>query len=149
MTSRSLFVLLIGLASCAEPSNATVKKCVDECDAASDCPGGTGDCLDVCESEYLEAERIQCVPEYQGIVDCLAASNALCDPAACATELSTYTICLGAYCGTERSTFRICFAKPEGLGGAGGGETCTEAKDTICPAPPGGGTGGGGVGGGG
>jgi hypothetical protein len=137
MTSRHAFLALLALASCAEPSNATVKKCVDECDSSSDCPGGTGDCLDVCESEYANAEQVQCVPEYTAIVDCLAKETAACDPSACSIELSTYTICFGEYCGSDRSTFQGCL-------GAGG---CTPQKDPICPAPPTG-SGGGGVGGG-
>lgn len=135
--SRWVFFTVVALASCAEPSNATVKKCVDECDASSDCPGGTGDCLDVCESEYEEATAIDCVPQYQALVDCLGKTTSACDPGACATEVSTYTICFGEYCGSDKSTFEGCL-------GAGG---CTPTKDPICPPPPTG-SGGGGVGGG-
>ncbi len=136
MRSTYAMLALLALAACSEPSNATVKKCVEECDSSSDCPGGTGDCLEVCESEYGNAEKVGCVPEYQAIVDCLAKDSTLCDPSACATQLSTYTICFGEYCGSDRSTFQGCL-------GAGG---CIPQKDPVCPPPPTG-SGGGGVGG--
>ena len=115
MSTRHLFALL-ALASCAEPSNATVKKCVDECDASSDCPGGTGDCLDVCENEYDEAERIECIADYKAMIECLGADPGTCDPNSCSTEISTYTVCFGEFCGINPADP----ACPEPIGSGGG-----------------------------
>ncbi len=112
-------LLLLAGAACAEPSNATVQRCVDQCDAASDCPSGTGNCLDVCENEYAEAERISCVPEYEVILDCLGSLKNVCDELACSTQLSEYTICYGAFCG-ENPTNPSCVTGEGGAGQGGG-----------------------------
>lgn len=123
-----LSLLSFGLA-CAEPSNATVERCVAQCDAAGDCPGGSGDCLDVCESQYAEAERIECVPEYQAILDCIDGLPSVCDPSSCSNELTSYTLCLGAFCATNTwfqlgnyTDDPVCPQEPPPDGtGAGGG----------------------------
>ncbi len=95
-------VLISAAVACREPSNATVSTCVDQCDAAGDCPGGSGDCLDICESQFDEASRIECVPQYEAILDCLGGLPSVCDPSPCTSQLSEYTQCLGAFCAKER-----------------------------------------------
>jgi hypothetical protein len=102
MKRIAVCLIVASCVSCREPSNATVSKCVDQCDNAGDCPGGSGDCLEICESQFDEASRIECVPQYESILNCLDNLETVCDPSPCTTELSQYTLCLGAFCAKDR-----------------------------------------------
>ena len=95
-------ILIVSLVGCREPSNATVAQCVDQCDAAGDCPGGSGDCVEICESQFDEASRIECVGQYENLLDCIGKLESVCDPSPCTTQLSEYTLCLGAFCAKDR-----------------------------------------------
>lgn len=125
MRAVRIFLVSIVALACSEPSNATVEKCTAQCDAAGDCPGGTGDCLDVCEAQYDEASRIECIPEYEGLLDCLGGEGDVCDPSRCTDEVTAYSICLGAFCAKDRGfsigkdTVDPSCPQPEGSGGGG------------------------------
>ncbi len=99
--SAMRLAVLVALAGCAEPSHPTVARCTTQCDSAGDCPRGTGDCLELCEAQYEEAQRIDCEIEYTAILDCVATLKDICDETPCSTELSQYTLCLGEFCGLQ------------------------------------------------
>ncbi len=89
------------MGACGEPSNATVARCETQCDAASDCELGSSDCLDKCEAEYDTASRIDCVAEYELILDCVDGLADLCAVDGCSNEVADYSFCLDQFCGLE------------------------------------------------
>jgi len=94
-------LLLIWLTSCGGSDSPVVMQCVAQCEAASDCPQGTGDCEDTCVNELEEAQRIACELEYEAILDCTDTASDVCSTSECATRISAYTTCLGEFCGTS------------------------------------------------
>ena len=105
-------VFSLALLACGEPSDSVVAACVEQCDAAGDCPGGTGNCLDTCESDRAFAKEIDCSAEYEAIIACNGELTDVCDVAACDTELSVYLTCFGEFCGLEPE-HEACEAPPE------------------------------------
>ena len=86
------------LASCG-PSDEIVAQCTDQCLAAAGCPGAADSCPDLCEEERDFAERIECMPEYQAMLDCLDTAIDVCDQfSSCPEEVSVYFSCFGEYC---------------------------------------------------
>ncbi len=104
---------MLAWSACGEPSNATVARCEAQCDAASDCELGSSSCLDKCEAEYDTARHIDCVLEYEAILECVDTLADLCAVENCSNEVAAYSVCLGAFCGTEPSD-PLCGAAPAG-----------------------------------
>jgi len=103
-------------ASCGSPSDAVVAQCVEQCDAASACPNGTGNCLDGCEEERAFAKHVECSIEYESMLDCLDTVADVCDQfSACPTEVSVYFTCFGTFC-VEHPDDSEC-PEPELVGG--------------------------------
>ncbi|MFO0552512.1 MAG: hypothetical protein U0271_29250 [Polyangiaceae bacterium] len=97
-----LGVPLFALFGCTEePSDSVVAKCADECEAASDCPGGGGDCVEACEEERDFAERVGCTPQYELLIDCFGTLTDPCSYDACDLEVTSYSTCLGEFCGAN------------------------------------------------
>jgi hypothetical protein len=95
-------VIAAGSVACgSEASNAVVAACVEQCDLANDCEGGSYSCLDKCEAEYDNAQYIGCETEYEVLIDCLGALPDICDVSGCATPVSSYSVCGGFFCGAN------------------------------------------------
>lgn len=83
-----------------------VQQCIAQCEAAADCPGGTGDCDGNCVNDLEQARHIQCVIEYELLLDCIDTAGDACDTTECATRVSEYTSCFGEFCGANPSDDR-------------------------------------------
>jgi hypothetical protein len=79
-----------------EPSNATVALCAEQCSGA-ECENT--DCLQKCEAEYADAERYDCLEEYENILDCADDLEDVCAIDECNIQTSAYSICYGFYLG--------------------------------------------------
>ena len=94
---------MLSLSACGEPSNATVARCETQCDEASDCELGSSGCLDKCEAEYDTATHIDCVAEYEEILECVDGLSDVCAVDACSNEIVDYSFCLDKFCGEDPS----------------------------------------------
>jgi hypothetical protein len=85
------------LACGGEPSNATVALCEEQCSRA-ECEAT--DCLEKCEAEYFDAERYDCLEEYESILDCASDLEDVCAIDGCSLQTSAFSVCFGFYCGS-------------------------------------------------
>lgn len=101
--SRHVLPLLAAAAvACgSEASNTVVAACVEQCDLANECEGGSYSCLDKCEAEYDTAEHLGCEAEYENLIDCLGALPNICNVSDCAAPVSSYSVCAGFFCGAN------------------------------------------------
>ena len=95
------FFAACGVACGSEASNAVVAACVEQCDLANDCEGGSYSCLDKCEAEYDTAEHLGCEVEYENLIDCLGALPNICNVSDCGTPVGSYSVCAGFFCGAN------------------------------------------------
>jgi hypothetical protein len=96
------FATAVTLLACkAEPSNATVARCAAQCEAASECPGVSSDCVDGCEADYELVKAIDCEAEYVAILDCVDGSTTPCDDlSGCEDAVNEFTLCYVQFCGS-------------------------------------------------
>jgi hypothetical protein len=92
-------VLAVGALAACGPSDEVVQQCIDQCLAASGCPGATDSCPDLCENERSFSNDIECSSEYESMLDCMDTAPDVCDQFGwCPEEVSTYFACFGNYC---------------------------------------------------
>jgi hypothetical protein len=57
-------------------------------------------------NELEEAQHIDCVVEYQLLLDCIDTASDPCDTTECATRVTEYTTCFGDFCGANPTDSR-------------------------------------------